>query len=270
MKVDLQRWAPQKWDQIIGNAALKRYMRKLIRKLRKDYETTGQVSPAGRQAIIVTGHSRSGKTMIVKFLVRCLVCLELDDDLNPCQGRCAACRQSPEITGMEGLFSTVATKQGQLPVNFTVIDCTKIVQPSELKAALNDIQAWDHELGVVYLDEVHRLVKRNMDEMLLKEIEDKPVVWIFSTALTKELEQMFLNRCIKWDTELPEVVEMAKWLCDRCDEFGIPWEPEAIKRVMAKSNRIPGLALQALALAAIDPDGLTLDLVNNDWKLQLQ
>ena len=63
---------------------------------------------------------------------------------------------------------------------------------------------------------------------------------------------------------------MESWLCDRCDEHGIRWTPEAVIRVVKKSNRTPGLALQALALAELYSDGLTLDLVENDWKVRVE
>jgi hypothetical protein len=81
---------------------------------------------------------------------------------------------------------------------------------------------------------------------------------------------MFLNRLLKLKTELPEVEEMEHWLVDRCEEWGITWEPEAILRVVEKSNRVVGTALHALALAAIDPEvGLTPYLVENDWVVKL-
>jgi len=109
-----------------------------------------------------------------------------------------------------------------------------------------------------------------MDEMLLKEVEEKNFLWIFSTAKPQNLEDMFVNRLIQLTTELPTSSEMEQWLCDRCDEWGIAWEPEAILRMVEKSNRVVGTALHALALAAIDPDeGLTIDLVENDWKVKL-
>lgn len=269
MKVDLQRWSPGTWDQVIGNALLKRHLKKLVATLRREYGRTGKVPVAGKMAMIITGQSRSGKTLLVKFLVRCLVCVDLDENLNPCQGTCETCSQAPEISGLEGLYAAIGIPDGQLPVNFRVVDCTKITTAAELKQELVETQASDGELTVVYFDEVHRLVKRGMDSMLLKEIEDKPILWVFSTAVPNELERMFLNRLVKFETELPDATEMAGWLCDRCDEGRIRWTKDAIKRLVAKSNRVPGLALQALALAAIDPDGLTLDLVENDWKLRV-
>ena len=207
---------------------------------------------------------------MVKMLVRSLMCLEVDEDLNPCSGTCNACVQMPGVYSVEGLFSEVSTPKGQIPVDLSVIDCTQIITPGDLLKVLHGIEVRADELRIVYFDEVHRLVKRGMDEMLLKQIEDKPVMWIFSTAETDNLEPMFLNRCLKLETEEPCVDEMESWLCDRCDEHGIRWTPEAVIRVVKKSNRTPGLALQALALAELYSDGLTLDLVENDWKVRVE
>jgi hypothetical protein len=81
---------------------------------------------------------------------------------------------------------------------------------------------------------------------------------------------MLLNRAIKVPTELPSATEMETWLCDRCDEWGIEWQAEAIVRVVEKSNRVVGTALHALALASLDPEeGLTPELVENDWIVRL-
>jgi hypothetical protein len=110
-----------------------------------------------------------------------------------------------------------------------------------------------------------------MDEMLLKAVEEKEAIWFFSTAKPEGLEDMFQNRLLKLVTELPSTDAMAKWLADRCEEWAIPWQAEAIIRVVEKSNRVVGTALHAIALASLDDEeGLTLDLVENDWIVKLE
>ncbi len=191
--------------------------------------------------------------------------------LNPCNGSCITCRQKPESHGLEGLFSAIAFDEKRLQVNFSVVDCTKIHTPEQLREHLIRVTDWQEGLRIFYFDEIHRLVNRGMDEMLLKEVEEKNFLWIFSTAKPENLEDMFMNRLIKLRTQLPEEVEMEDWLADRCDEWGIRFEPEAIIRLVEKSNRIVGTALHAIAMAALDHDqGLTLDLVETEWAAKLE
>jgi hypothetical protein len=101
------------------------------------------------------------------------------------------------------------------------------------------------------------LVRRGIDEMLLKPIEDYPAIWMASSAVLKKenindthkLEKMFQNRFdYRLETELPERKEMLKWLIDRCKLLGLQAEtPEAtLQRLMERSNRVPGMALQVL------------------------
>src|SRR5205814_67600 len=152
--------------------------------------------------------------------------------------------------------------------HFAVVDCTKIYTPDQLRSTLIALTDYDG-IRIFYFDEVHRLRERHMDEMLLKEIEEKNFLWFFSTAKPEQLEDMFLNRLIKLSTELPGAEEMENWLADRCNEWSIRWEPEAILRVVEKSNRVVGTALHALALATLDEEGLTLDFVENSWHPEL-
>jgi hypothetical protein len=268
---NILRWLPDRWNLFIGNHRLKRYLKKLLLELRKEFRETQVIPDASRLCFLVTGESRSGKTALIKHFVRCLTCTELNEEtLDPCARTCPSCRQRPESHGLEGLFAACAVGASTMQVNFAVVDCTKIYTPEQLRLHLIGVNDWTDGLRVFYFDEVHRLVQRHMDEMLLKEVEEKNFLWIFSTAKPQQLEDMFLNRLLKLKTELPQVEEMEHWLIDRCEEWGITWEPEAILRVVEKSNRVVGTALHALALAAIDPEvGLTPYLVENDWVVKL-
>lgn len=268
---EIMRWLPPDWDLFCGNRALKRQLKKLLLRIRTEYRNTGKVTDVSRLCFLITGDSRSGKTSLIKHFVRCITCVQLNEEtLNPCDGTCSTCSMRPEQYGMEGLHSTCVFGPNMLEVHFMVVDCTKIYSPDQLRSQLIGTCDWTDGLRVFYFDEVHRLVQRNMDEMLLKEIEEKNFMWIFSTAKPQNLEDMLLNRLLKLKTDLPESEELEDWLIGRCNDWGIAWESEAIMRVVEKCNRVPGTALHALALAAVEPDpGLTLDLVENDWQVKL-
>lgn len=268
---DILRLPLNSWNQVLGNYRSKRKLQQLVRRIRSQVRITGQIPDANRLCLLLTGASRSGKTAMVKLFVRSLSCQALNEEtLDPCNRTCSPCRQRAEQFGLQGIDAAIAVEDARKEVHFSVVDCTKIHTPEQLREHLIGVNDWQDGLRIYYFDEVHRLVNRQMDEMLLKEVEEKNFLWIFSTAKPQNLEDMFVNRLIKLETELPTSAEMEQWLCDRCDEWGINWQPEAILRVVEKSNQIVGTALHALALAAIDPDeGLTLDLVENDWRVKL-
>ncbi len=145
--------------------------------------------------------------------------------------------------GLEGLYSDLTFGHQHISVQLSFVDCTQIQTRSQLQETICRWSTDSSRVRIFYFDEVHRLVKYNMDEMLLKAIEEKRALWFFSTAKPEGLEDMFKGRLIKADTEAPTDKELAEWLTARCDEWHIRWEPEAIVRVVEKSERIPGSAL---------------------------
>ena len=266
---DILRWQPSRWDLFLGNKRIIKQFKRMVEQIRSIFD--GVVNEDFyRLCFLLVGPSRSGKTALVKFFIRCVNCKEINSStLNPCDGSCSTCRQHLEFFGLEGLFSIMEAEGRQIPIQTGIIDCTMIQTPEELRKKIWSLRDFNG-VSILYFDEVHRLVKRGMDEMLLKAVEDKSHLWIFSTANPGELEVMFLNRLLKLKTERPTTMELEFWLVDRCEEWGINWEPEAICRVAEKSNLIVGTALHALALASLDPKkGLTVDLVENEWMVNL-
>jgi DNA polymerase III gamma/tau subunit len=266
---DILRWQPSRWDLFLANHCIIKHFKRLLRKCRRILDH-GSKEDFSRLSFLLFGLSRSGKTALVKFLIRCVTCKKLDGEtLTPCDGSCDTCKHQPELFGLEGIESYFQVEDRQVPVHFALVDCTMIHTPEQLREKLVALASY-HGLRIYYFDEVHRLIKRGMDEMLLKAVEERNYLWLFSTAKPGGLEDMFQNRLLKLKTQLPSHEALATWLADRCDEWGITWEPEAIDRVVEKSNLIVGTALHALALASLDPDeGLTIDLVENDWVVKL-
>lgn len=272
VRPDILRWLPSKWDHIIGNRTLKTFFKKLLRRLRKVTEP-GQLPDLNRLAMLLVGNSRSGKSSMIKFFLRCLICEEWDaETMNPCDGGCRTCRQKFDLFGLEGFDVEFYTPEGTRRVKLAIVDCPKISGPSELRDKLNTTchDTDPDEFRVMYFDEVHRLVDRQMDHMLLTAIEDRNFIWIFATAKPENLDEMFLNRLVKLKTEEPNEVEMIDWIIGRCNDWKINYEPEAVLRTVEKSNRIPGTALHALAIASLEPEeGLTLELVENEWDVKV-
>jgi DNA polymerase III gamma/tau subunit len=246
MKFNILGWIPGHWADITGNRQLKETLRHLLYKVR-----VGGERRATR--LMIESPSRTGKTAGVKLFAKGMLCQNLDSKaLDPC-GKCGSCRRDPEDFGDAGLFSYLANSK----VHYLPIDCTKIESGTELNRMLRELREYEGT-RIVFLDEIHRLQRAAMDEKLLKPIEEKGFVWIACAADVSKLEPMFLNRFMKLKTELPGLEEMCHWLIDRCQEFRIPYEEEAIMELADRSNRVPGIALQALDYASLHEDGLTM------------
>jgi Holliday junction resolvasome RuvABC ATP-dependent DNA helicase subunit len=253
MKINILGWRPSRWADIIGNQRLKETLRNLVRKIRVDGER--RVT-----RLLIESPSRTGKTIAVRLFGRAMQCKNLDlKTLDPC-GKCESCRRDPEDFGDTGLFSILADCE----VHFLSIDCTKLPSPKEINDILWGQRGIDGT-RIVFLDEIHRLQHRALDEQFMKPVEEKEWVWIAAAADVSKLEQMFLNRFVKLKTELPGKEEMCQWLIDRCQEFRIAYEARAIMELAKRPNRVPGIALQALDYVSLYEDGLTLKRLH-DWQ----
>jgi Holliday junction resolvasome RuvABC ATP-dependent DNA helicase subunit len=246
MAINILGWKPRCWADIIGNQRLKETLRNLVRKIRVDGER--RVT-----RLLIESPSRTGKTIAVRLFGRAMQCIKLDvKTLDPC-GKCESCRRNPEDFGDTGLFSILA----DCDVHFLSIDCTKLHSQKEINDILYGQRGIDGT-RIIFLDEIHRLQHRALDEQFLKPVEEKDWVWIAAAADVSKLEQMFLNRFVKLKTELPGKEEMCLWVIDRCKEFRIPYEEKAIVELTKRSTRVPGIALQALDYVSLG-NGLTME-----------
>ena len=60
---DIERWIPERWDQIVGNRALKEYFWDMIWCVRKESHRSGF-------NLLATGPSRTGKTSAISFGIK--------------------------------------------------------------------------------------------------------------------------------------------------------------------------------------------------------
>lgn len=250
---DLERWRCDRWDQITGNQQLKNYWLDLIWNVRVNRHRSGFNA-------MIKGDSRSGKTLTTQFGMKCLGCLNLNlETFDPC-GSCSNCTLNHHLYGNEGWENVVdflGAEEARTPVRYSYrpIDCTRITE-RELEEVLLSLRADDHVVRVIYLDEVHRLSRRFMDERLLKPLEDFPAIWIASSAnigvdpgTNAGLEKMFQNRfTYRLSTEKPTSDEMVIWLAERCAEFGIQIDDplSTLMQLARRSHQNPGMAIQVL------------------------
>lgn len=245
-------FVPSRWEECIGNRKIVHTYRGLLKQIRLQGKKR-----AGRY--FIHGPSRSGKTATTKLFAQALLCHELNPrTLDPC-GLCSACTMDAAQFGQRGLEAYLA--QGK--VHYLPIDATKFTGVSDVIDLLTELRSYDGT-RVVVLDEVHRLQHRAMDEQFLKPIEEKDFIWIASSASTENLELMFLNRFVKLATQLPTAEKLAFWLQDRCEAEAVNYEETALLRLAERAECVPGVALQAIDFASLDPGtGLTLELVED-------
>ncbi len=227
------------WDDMVANEELVEHLQDSLHGSRFSGHLTGHNT-------LVYGPSRTGKTAACKLFIRSLLCRQLDPvSLNPCARNCLPCREKSERFGRRGLEQQV----DGIFIHCETIDCTAVTE-TDLREKLMDMRDYSG-IRVVYLDEVHRLARRNMDEQLLKQMEEKDFIWIASAISVKGLEEAFLNRfSTKIRTELPGVDELATWLERRCEAIDLQWDDrQTLIRLAERANTIPGLALHVVARA---------------------
>ena len=257
----LSNWRPHRWDDVIGNYRMKRFIRALATKTRTAYETTGRIPLDYLCPLLLIGCSRSGKTLMFRMLTRYLMCNELDADGNPCPDTCPACRERAEVEGRLELFSEVVNLRAGVPIDIRVLDGGRINTPSAINQFLESMKDYYDRLTVLFVDEAHRLAPNHGDEMLLKFVEDFRGLVILGTANPEPLDAMLCKRLIVQKTEPPTDSEFAGWIANRCLDFNVPFEDEAIIEVLSELNGVPGLALKRIAEAGFEPGGLTLEFL---------
>lgn len=259
---DIERWIPSRWDQIVANQDIKEYWWDTIHCIRREGHRSGF-------NMLLTGDSRGGKTSCITLGIKALGCFNLDlDSFNPC-GHCANCTARVGLYGNDGwenwvdVFETEETAKKSVRFLYLPVDCTRLTD-AEIDKLVGKVRVDDGNLKIVYLDEVHRLVRRGLDEQLLKPLENCEAIWIASSAYVKKedrdesnedtrkqksLEIMFQNRfTFRLETQKPTVDEMVFWLAERCEEWEIRVEaPEStLQRLAERSRYLPGMALQVV------------------------
>jgi|LSQX01.3.fsa_nt_gb replication-associated recombination protein RarA len=246
---EIEMWVTPTLNHVIGCEGLRAHCHDLLR-----------VAGFGPNTFVF-GDPGTGKTACIKAYVRTLRCQKKEPDKwIPC-GFCESCKEFDVRYSDEGLFATLRHRvlvDGADPLHYYPINCGKISE-SELRRIIDDVPQWTG-LVLIWLDEVHRIVRRGMDHLLLKPLEELNAVWIASTAHPKELDRMFKRRfAAKVRTTLPTLTELVSFLKDRCDEWGIrPDSEETLQLAARRAKLVTADAIALLAVAA-GRDGRLLD-----------
>jgi hypothetical protein len=251
---DIERWFPERWDEIAGNSLVKQAFRDFVR--------CGQGSNT-----LVTGQTRTAKTRTIYLFIMALFCKNRTSTLDPCH-QCETCRSLNHAREEHaGLWSTLSDSN----FCYVPVDCENVT-PEELRRLLN--QSIDESVPtVVYLDEVAALGRRNLEGIVLKPIDELPIVWIASAITvrkpsvrgkvrrTASLSTPLRARFgLKLGTALPTEAELNTWLKQRCTEWEIRVkEEDAISLLVSRTRCRVVLVLHVLANAVAKGRILTAD-----------
>ena len=242
-----EHWQATTWSHIVGNRELKEILLEMVHNVRV-------MRTMHTFRAFVYGPSRGGKTSTINFAIKCLLCNQLDfETLNPCHA-CTNCRKNVQLYGNHGWEDYVdPSEEGERSTRFLYIpvDCTRVTA-SQMDDIFFSLSGKPDRLQIAYYDEVHRLSRSQMDERLLIEMERMQAIVLASSAVRGTLDEMLMNRFDeRIEVELPTVYELAVFLAERCEEWGIRVdEPEGtLSRAAQRSNQVPGMALQVLRRA---------------------
>ncbi|MBS1093065.1 DNA polymerase III subunit gamma/tau [Gluconobacter wancherniae] len=176
-RVLARKYRPQNFDDLIGQDAL-------VRILRRAFELNRVA-----HAFMLTGVRGVGKTTTARIIARALNCIGPDGNGGPTADPCGVCANCTAILAdrhPDVLEMDAASRTG-------VDDVREIIEATRFRP----MQA---RMKVFVIDEVHML-SRNAFNALLKTLEEPPsqVTFIFATTELRKVPVTVLSRCQRFD-----------------------------------------------------------------------
>lgn len=251
--LEIQNWVPPTLNHIVGCPVLRSHFCDMLR-----------VDGCGVNTFVF-GEPGTGKTAVVKAFVRSLMCPHRERESGTPCGNCETCRSFDVRYDDKGLFAHLqprATGSCEA-IHFYPVNCGEVTE-AKLREILSELREYEGH-SLVYLDEVHRLIRRKMEHMLLVPLQELKTMWIASTAMPDDLDRMFQRRfAAKIATTLPEVAELTEFLRQRCEQWNVSvdHDPGTLDLLARRSRRITSDAVGQIAVAAGTKNRtLTRDLV---------
>ncbi len=199
-----RKWRPQTFEQVLGQAAT-------VRTLRRQIEA-GRIA----HAYLFCGCRGTGKTTMAKLMSRAINCQNPNEG-DPC-GQCDACRAIMNETTMDVLELDAAS-------NNSVDNIRELLEQVRYPAQIGRYK-------VYIIDEVHMLSTAAFNA-LLKTLEEPPahVVFILATTEPQKLPATILSRVQRYDFGRIPSELMVERMREALSDLGITAEDEALRMV---------------------------------------
>src|SRR3954469_21191648 len=200
-----RKWRPQKFDDVIGQPAVPRTLKKAI------------ASKRIAQAFVFAGSRGSGKTTTARILARALNCVT-GPTPDPC-GQCDACIEIAQGRDIDVLEIDAASHTGIDNIREVVI------------AGLSILPVRDR-YKVFIIDEVHQLSTASFNA-LLKSIEEPPphVVFMMATTELEKIPETVLSRSQVYEFRTIGTKAIAEQLRKIVDAEGITVGEESLQLI---------------------------------------
>ncbi len=231
-RVLARKYRPQRFDQLIGQAAMVQTLANAIERDRLAH------------AFLLTGVRGVGKTSTARLIAKALNCIGPDGQggptIAPC-GVCEPCRAIAEGRHIDVIEMDAASNTG-------VDDVREIIEGVRYSAV-------SARYKVYIVDEVHMLSK-NAFNALLKTLEEPPphVKFLFATTEVNKVPITVLSRCQRFDLRRIPAEMLARHFGEVAAAEGVEIEAEALALIAraAEGSARDGLSMldQAIAHAA--------------------
>src|SRR3989338_6330349 len=167
-----RKWAPQRFEDIVGQSHIPRVLRNAI--------TAGRIAHAS----LFTGVRGVGKTTAARILAKALNC-EKGPTADPCD-QCTNCIETKEGNSIDVYEVDGASNRG-------IDEVRQIIENVRYQPAKSRFK-------IYIIDEVHQVTKPAF-EALLKTLEEPPpfVKFILATTEPHRLPETILSRCQRFD-----------------------------------------------------------------------
>ena len=238
---EIENWHPPCLADFLGNDELKKA---LASHWRQDGDGTN---------LLVEGDTGTAKTSMVEVYLKTRNCPNVTDPMSgPC-GSCMDCKAFDDRFDDVGVFACFRTKvvKGGNPTHIFRVNCSDLSE-HEVENLANEIAYFKGDRRIVHLDEFQEIQNAKIRGALQGILRQKGTIWIATGITAENLGPMFVRRfAMRTETTLPCELDLARFLRNRCDNWGISWDAnETLARLAFRSHRNVAECLNVLAKAA--------------------
>jgi hypothetical protein len=246
---EILKWIPRKWSEFVGNDLAIVELKGVVKAV---------LDGEHGYNVLVTGPEDSGRDAMILLAARTLLCDNPDlDTLDPC-GTCPSCVWE---YGNDAVFDKY---YGGEKFKFLSVDCPQLTT-SNLAYEMDKARGFEGTL-LVYLRRLDYLSKDALPD-LLTFMDDKRFLGFAKASGTAGILPEILNQFEIQTTADPPASELARFLAERCRDWGIKIDSgHTLIRLAHICGQRVGDALEGLAEAADTPERrLTLSIVENSF-----